>query len=73
MSPRGEIAFPMRTLRGQLADLSRRACALLAPTVATQRVSRYIQMKLNGKIMRAEIEKLVGEIKQSVGPLRRHL
>jgi hypothetical protein len=30
-------------------------------------------MKLNGKIMRAEIEKLVGEIKQSVGLLRRHL
>jgi hypothetical protein len=30
-------------------------------------------MKLNGKIMRAEIEKLVEEIKQSVGLLRRHL
>jgi hypothetical protein len=44
-----------------------------ARTVATPPTSRYIQMKLNGKIMRAEIEKLVGEIKQSVGLLRRHL
>jgi hypothetical protein len=30
-------------------------------------------MKLNGKIMRAEIQNLVEEIKQSVGLLRRHL
>jgi hypothetical protein len=30
-------------------------------------------MKLNGKIMRAEIQNIVEEIKQSVGLLRRHL
>jgi len=42
-------------------------------TVATTPSSRYIRMKSNGKIMRAEIGKLVEEIKQSVGLLRRHL
>jgi hypothetical protein len=30
-------------------------------------------MKLNGKSMRAEIQNIVEEIKQSVGLLRRHL
>jgi len=30
-------------------------------------------MKLNGKIMRAEVQNIVEEIKQSVGLLRRHL
>jgi hypothetical protein len=30
-------------------------------------------MKLNGKIMRAEVQNNVEEIKQSVGLLRRHL
>jgi hypothetical protein len=44
-----------------------------ARTVATPPVSSYMQMKSNGKIMRAEIEKIVEEIKQSVGLLRRHL
>jgi hypothetical protein len=42
-------------------------------TVATAPSSRYIQMKLNGKIMRAEVQNIVEEIKQSVGLLRRHL
>jgi len=44
-----------------------------ARTVATPPTSRYIQMKLNGKTMRAEIQNIVEEIKQSVGLLRRHL
>ena len=33
----------------------------------------HIQLNAAGRIMRAEIERLVEEIKQSVGLLRRHL
>jgi hypothetical protein len=48
-------------------------CISPVRTVATAPSSRYIQMKLNGKIMRAEVQNIVEEIKQSVGLLRRHL
>jgi hypothetical protein len=44
--------------------------------VAFGSLRRYIprtQLHAAGRIMRAEIERLVEEIKQSVGLLRRHL
>ena len=52
----------------------------MAHAVASPRPHRYILRGLAGiagaernQVMRAEIEKLVDEIKQSVGLLRRHL
>jgi hypothetical protein len=46
----------------------------LAAFAATSRAHRIVRTSFaTGKIMRAEIERLVEEIKQSVGLLRRHL
>jgi hypothetical protein len=56
--------------RGALRD-----CALsAAPLHAQQHHSRLVRgQALKESIMRAEVERLVEEIKQSVGLLRRHL
>jgi hypothetical protein len=51
-----------------------RDCALrAAPLHAQQHYSGWPKLSVRENTMRAEVERLVEEIKQSVGLLRRHL
>ena len=65
----------MRTITAAIAEFVKPGACFRPVANRLQRcaASRYIQMKLNGNIMRAEIQNIVEEIKQSVGLLRRHL
>ena len=83
MSPRGEIAFPMGGTKSDisLACQGARGRAVRRPAVALAARPRYMCRKrfmpegepIRGPIMRAETKKIVDEIKQSIGLLRRHL
>jgi hypothetical protein len=69
----GRSHSPWPALRGAIAGFVKRACIFAGAAGCNVADQPLHPDEIEREIMRAEIEKLVEEIKQSVGLLRRHL